>query len=134
MLTELRDAYITGDADISQRAYATLHDQVGRAILIVLFPLIAIPFGLSYGRNPPSNAVLIGLLFLIVVQKSMDFAKSAAMDGSLSPWIGTWGIVGLVAIFGLALYLRSALTQAAPPLAALPKFKFKFWQAGGSSA
>ena len=134
VLTELWEAYTTGDTEVAQRAYATLHDQIGRAILLILFPLIAIPFGLSYGRNPPANAVLVGLLFLIVVQKSLDFAKSAAMGGGLSPWVGTWGIIGLVAIFGLMLFFRSAMTQAAPPLSALPKFKLKFWQVDRSSA
>lgn len=134
VLTELWGEYVSGDAERSERAYATIHDQIGRSVLIILFPLIAIPFGLSYGRNPPSNAVLIGLLFLIAVQKSMDFAKSAAMGGELSPWIGTWGVVGVVALFGLAIYGRSALTQAEPPLAALPKINFRFWRVGRSGA
>lgn len=133
VILELWKEYTTGNTESSRRAYATLHDQIGRGVLIILFPLIAIPFGLSYGRNPPSNAVLIGLLFLIAVQKSMDFAKSASMSGWLSPWIGTWGIVGLVALFGLAIYLRSALTQAQPPLASIPKIDFRFWRANRSS-
>lgn len=101
------------------RAVSSVHDQLARCVLLIIFPLIAIPFGLSYGRIPPSNAVLIGLLFLIGIQKVMDLAKDLSEDSMVPPGVGSWIVVGVVAIFGIILFLRSAITIAEPPLSAL---------------
>lgn len=100
------------------------HDQLARFTLILLLPLIAIPLGLSYGRNPPSSAVLIGLLILITIQQLLELGKSLSLSGALPVWLGSWGVIGVVSILSLALYLRSAMTMAQPPLASLPSFNF----------
>ncbi|MEM6651429.1 MAG: LptF/LptG family permease [Pseudomonadota bacterium] len=104
-------------------AIVSVHDQFARSVLILLLPLIAVPFGLSYGRNPPSNAILIGLVTLIAIQQLLELAKSLALDGAVPAWAGSWGVIGVVGILAIALYLRSALTMAQPPLSALPSFR-----------
>ncbi|MEM7492539.1 MAG: LptF/LptG family permease [Pseudomonadota bacterium] len=119
-------------SDPSQSAYTgiqtteamvSIHDQLARFVLILILPLIAVPFGLSYGRNPPSNAILIGLVTLIVIQQLLELAKSLALDGVIYPWIGSWGVIVVVAACAIALYWRSAVTIAQPPLSSLPSLR-----------
>ncbi|MEM6626813.1 MAG: LptF/LptG family permease [Pseudomonadota bacterium] len=109
----------SGDIDPIEAA-ASLHDQLARVVLVLLLPLIAVPFGLSYGRNPPSNAVLIGLVTLITIQQLLEFAKSLAIDGAVPAWAGSWAVIGVVGFLAVKLFLRSATTMAQPPLSALP--------------
>jgi len=100
-------------------AIVSIHDQLARFVLILILPLIAVPFGLSYGRNPPANAILIGLVTLIVIQQSLELGKSLALDGVIPHWAGSWVVMGVVCVLSLALYLRSAMTMAQPPLSAV---------------
>jgi lipopolysaccharide export system permease protein len=104
-------------------AMVSIHDQLARFVLILILPLIAVPFGLSYGRNPPSNAILIGLVALIAIQQLLELAKSLALDGAIPAWAGSWGVMLLVISGAVALFLRSAITMAQPPLSALPEIR-----------
>ncbi|MDJ0919926.1 MAG: LptF/LptG family permease [Henriciella sp.] len=104
-------------------AMVSIHDQLARFILILVLPLIAVPFGLSYGRNPPSNAILIGLVTLIAIQQFLELGKSLALDGAIPHWAGSWTVIGVVIVFALALFLRSAMTMAQPPLSGLPSIR-----------
>ena len=107
----------------SLEAMVSIHDQLARFALILLLPLIAVPFGLSYGRHPPSNAILIGLLTLIMIQQLLELAKSLALDGAVPAWAGSWAVIILVSLIGLFLFLRSAVTMAQPPLSSVPAFR-----------
>ena len=104
-------------------AMVSIHDQLARFALILLLPLIAVPFGLSYGRHPPSNAILIGLLTLIMIQQLLELAKSLALDGAVPAWAGSWAVIILVSLVGLFLFLRSAVTMAQPPLSSVPAIR-----------
>jgi lipopolysaccharide export system permease protein len=116
-------APLENDRIVPLEAMVSIHDQLARFVLILLLPLIAVPFGLSYGRNPPSNAILIGLVTLIAIQQLLELAKSLALDGAVPAWAGSWSVIALVAVFAIALYLRSAMTMAQPPLSALPDIR-----------
>ena len=50
-------------------ASATAHAYIGRALLLVLLPLIALPLGLGYGRSFQSTGIAVGIVFLLVAQK-----------------------------------------------------------------
>lgn len=104
-------------------AMVSIHDQLARFALILILPLIAVPFGLSYGRHPPSNAILIGLLTLIIIQQLLELAKSLALDGAVPAWAGSWTVISLVSVLGLLLFLRSAMTMAQPPLSSVPAIR-----------
>jgi len=104
-------------------AMVSIHDQLARFVLILLLPLIAVPFGLSYGRKPPSNAILVGLVTLIAIQQSLELGKSLALDGAVPHWAGSWSVIAIVSILSLMLYLRSAMTMAQPPLSAIPAIR-----------
>lgn len=97
-------------------ASAAAHAQIGRALILVLLPLIALPMGLGYGRSFQSTGIAVGIVFLVVVQKSLETGQTFAMDGRIAPWLGTWPVIGVVALIGLTLFLRSALLVATPPL------------------
>ena len=111
-------------ADIEPlEAMVSIHEQLARFVLILLLPLIAVPFGLSYGRHPPSNAILIGLLTLIIIQQLLELAKSLALDGAVPAWAGSWAVIIAVSAFGTMLFLRSAVTMAQPPLSSIPAIR-----------
>ncbi|MEM0985260.1 MAG: LptF/LptG family permease [Pseudomonadota bacterium] len=101
-------------------AQVSIHDQLARFTLILILPLIAVPFGLSYGRNPPSNAILIGLVTLIAIQQALELGKSLSLDGAVPYWAGSWSVIGVLMVLAAALFLRSSLTLSQPPLSALP--------------
>lgn len=123
MLWELWTPTALNDKIDRLEAEVSIHDQLARFVLILILPLIAVPFGLSYGRNPPSNAILIGLVTLIIIQQLLELAKSMALDGAVPAWAGSWGVIVLVGGLATALYLRSATTMAQPPLSALPDIR-----------
>lgn len=115
-------------------AMVSIHDQLARFVLILVLPLIAVPFGLSYGRNPPSNAILIGLVTLIAIQQLLELAKSLALDGAVPPWAGSWAVMAAVIVFAVVLFLRSAITMAQPPLSALPEIRLPRFFSGKASS
>jgi lipopolysaccharide export system permease protein len=97
-------------------AATTAHSQLGRSLLLLLLPLIALPMGLGYGRSFQSTGIAVGIVFLLVAQKSLEAGQSLANTGAVAPWMGTWPVFGLIAVIGLGLFLRSALFVATPPL------------------
>ena len=97
-------------------AATAAHAQIGRSLLLLLLPLIALPMGLGYGRSFQSTGIAVGIVFLLVAQKSLEAGQSLASAGSIAPWMGTWPVFGVIAVLGLGLFLRSALFVATPPL------------------
>ena len=97
-------------------AATTAHSQLGRSLLLILLPLIALPMGLGYGRSFQSTGIAVGIVFLLVAQKSLEAGQSLANAGEIAPWMGTWPVFGVIAIIGAGLFLRSALFVATPPL------------------
>lgn len=97
-------------------AAAAAHAQIGRSLLLLLLPLIALPMGLGYGRSFQSTGIAVGIVFLLVAQKSLEMGQTLALDGRIAPWVGTWPVFMIVAAIGLGLFLRSALWVATPPL------------------
>ncbi|WP_427451036.1 LptF/LptG family permease [Litorimonas sp. WD9-15] len=95
---------------------AALHLRVSKAVLLILLPFIAVPFGLNYGRNPSSAGIFVGVVFLVSLQKALEFGQSLGAAGKIPPWLGIWGIIGVVAIFAFFLFWKSAYKMGQPPL------------------
>ena len=95
---------------------AMLHLRLSKAVLLLILPFIAVPFGLNYGRNPSSAGIFVGVVFLVSLQKALEFAQSIGAAGKIPPWSGIWGIILAVAIFAFVLFWKSAYKMGQPPL------------------
>lgn len=95
---------------------ATLHLRLAKALLLLLLPFIAVPFGLNYGRNPSSAGIFIGVVFLVGLQKALEFGQDLGAKGKIPPWLGIWGIIMIVAIFAGFIFWKSAYKMGQPPL------------------
>lgn len=95
---------------------ATLHLRIARTIMLFILPFIAVPFGLNYGRNPSSAGIFVGVVFLVSLQKGLEFAQSLGAAGKIAPWLGIWGLMTILAIFAAIVFYKSAFKMGQPPL------------------
>lgn len=107
------DVYEKLDVSVNN---AALHLRLGRAMLLILLPFIAVPFGLNYGRNPSSAGIFVGVIMLVSLQKALEFGQSLGAQGVIPPWLGIWSIIGAVGIFAAILFWKSAYKMSQPPL------------------
>jgi len=70
-------------------------------VLLLLLPFIAVPFGLNYGRNPSAAGIFVGVVFLVSLQKALEFAQTLGADGKIPPWAGIWGIIAKDELLGV---------------------------------
>jgi lipopolysaccharide export system permease protein len=101
---------------------ATLHLRLAKSALLLILPFIAVPFGLNYGRNPSSAGIAIGVVFLISLQKALEFGQSLGAAGKIPPWAGIWPIIIVVALFALWLFRKSAYKMGQPPLTSVSHY------------
>jgi len=101
---------------------ATLHLRLAKSALLLILPFIAVPFGLNYGRNPSSAGIAIGVVFLISLQKALEFGQSLGAAGKVPPWVGIWPIIIAVAIFAAWLFRKSAYKMGQPPLTSVSHY------------
>lgn len=95
---------------------AALHLRIARTVMLFILPFIAVPFGLNYGRNPSSAGIFVGVVFLVSLQKGLEFAQSLGATGTIPPWVGIWGIIAALAIFAAFIFRKSAFKMGQPPL------------------
>ena len=89
---------------------------------LLILPFIAVPFGLNYGRNPSSAGIAIGVVFLISLQKTLEFGQSLGAAGKIPPWTGIWPTIAIVALFAFWLFRKSAFKMGQPPLTAVSHY------------
>lgn len=95
--------------DISHEvAAATFHDRTSRAALFLIMPLIAIILGLNLGRVARSSGVIIGILFLLGVQKVLEYTLVQTSQGLIPPWAGFWPLVVVIVLATFVLFRRLA--------------------------
>jgi lipopolysaccharide export system permease protein len=75
-----------------------------------------VPFGLNYGRNPSSAGIFVGVVFLVSLQKALEFAQTLGASGKLPPWVGIWGLMGFLTLFAAFIFWKSAFKMGQPPL------------------
>jgi len=95
---------------------AALHLRIARTALLFILPFIAVPFGLNYGRNPSSAGIFVGVVFLVSLQKALEFAQSLGAAGKIPPWLGIWGLIAALTIFAVIIFRKSAFKMGQPPL------------------
>ncbi len=101
---------------------AALHLRLAKSVLLLILPFIAVPFGLNYGRNPSSAGIAIGVVFLISLQKALEFGQSLGAAGKIPPWAGIWPIIIAVAFFAFWLFRKSAYKMGQPPLTSVSHY------------
>lgn len=101
---------------------ATLHLRLAKSVLLLILPFIAVPFGLNYGRNPSSAGIAIGVIFLISLQKALEFGQSLGAAGKIPPWAGIWPIIIAVTLFAFWLFRKSAYKMGQPPLTSVSHY------------
>ena len=101
---------------------AALHLRLAKSALLLILPFIAVPFGLNYGRNPSSAGIAIGVVFLISLQKALEFGQSLGAAGKIPPWAGIWPTIIGVAIFALWIFRKSAFKMGQPPLTSVSHY------------
>ena len=95
---------------------AALHLRLSKAVLLLILPFIAVPFGLNYGRNPSAAGIFVGVVFLVSLQKALEFGQTLGANGTIPPWLGIWGIIAVVALGAFLLFRKSAYKMGQPPL------------------
>ena len=117
-LYENREGNIFPEVDANVNN-ATLHLRIAKSVILLILPFIAVPFGLNYGRNPSSAGIFVGVVFLVSLQKALEFAQSLGAAGKIPPWSGIWGIIIAVAIFAAYIFRKSAFKMGQPPLTSI---------------
>lgn len=106
-LVELPD--VSAFPEIKQAAAsASLHDQLGRAVLILILPLLAFPLGLNIGRKPRAGGIVLGIMALLIVQKALEYGQQIASTGGVPAWAGSWPVVLFTAALGGYAFSRAA--------------------------
>ncbi len=101
---------------------AALHLRLAKAYLLLVIPFIAVPFGINYGRNPSSAGIAVGIISIVILQKSLEFGQSLGAQGIIPPWLGIWPLMGVVTISAYYIFRNSAVKMGQPPLATLSIF------------
>lgn len=96
-------------------AAAAIHNQLARAVLTFILPLLAMPLGLGYGRTPSGYGVLVGVILLVTIHKALEFGYESAVLGQIPP-ATPWAVLAVVATVALWLFWRAANTLSRPPL------------------
>ncbi len=107
MLPELADASAFPEV-MQAAASAAFHDQLGRAVLILVLPLLALPLGMNIGRMPKAGGVILGVVILLVIQKALEYGLQAAASGAIPGWAGAWPVVALTGGLSAILFSRAA--------------------------
>lgn len=97
-------------------AAADANDRIARMVMLLVLPLIGLPLGLGYGRAFQSTGIVVGFLIMLIAHKTMETGQQLAESQIIAPWMGSWPVIGVLAILGLILFYRSAYTVATPPL------------------
>ena len=95
---------------------AALHLRIARTLMLFILPFIAVPFGLNYGRNPSSAGIFVGVVFLVSLQKALEFAQNLGASGKIAPWVGIWGLMLILAVFAAVVFRKTAFKMGQPPL------------------
>jgi lipopolysaccharide export system permease protein len=95
---------------------AALHIRIAKTVMLFILPFLAVPFGLNYGRNPSSAGIFVGIVFIVALQKALEFAQGLGASGTIAPWVGIWGLIALLAIFAGIIFRKSAFKMGQPPL------------------
>ncbi len=83
------------------------HRLVNMAIMLVL-PLLALPFSIGRARSPRGYKLGVALALLIAFHEIIEQGALAAKTGAASPLVSLWLPAGLLAVFAAIMFYRTA--------------------------
>ncbi|HMA14454.1 MAG: LPS export ABC transporter permease LptF [Bacteroidota bacterium] len=87
---------------------AEFHDRIVRSLSVLFLPLLAVPFALGGRRARQSIGIAVGLTILVAYNQSLTVGKSLASVERVSPLLGQWAPLVVLAAVSLYLFYRSA--------------------------
>lgn len=91
----------TATPEERQNADGRFHRGIIQSLLVMLFPFLALPMGLSPQRSPTLIGLFLGMAAYITILKSLDFAAASSIPGS---WMLQWALFGLFSAFTFGVY------------------------------
>ncbi len=87
---------------------AEFHDRVVRSLSVLFLPFLAVPFALGPRRARQVYGIAVGLLILVAYNQLLGIGKSLASVDRVSPLVGQWLPLALLAFGSAFLFYRSA--------------------------
>lgn len=99
---------------------AEFHSRIVQVVSILVLPFLAVPLALGGRRGGQTYGIVIGLVILIIYEKVLDFGRAMTAVGEISPWLGLWLPLLLLAVGSGALFFRTSFRVSDDPLGQLP--------------
>jgi lipopolysaccharide export system permease protein len=125
-LTELVEELRDPGAVIPHRALAVeLYARIARALSLPLFPLLALPLGMTAKRGRRGAGLLVAAISLVAFQHTLEMVRGMAARGAIDPLAGVGGVFAIFAGIVLWLFFSSLRRPGDTPVS-----RFLLWVQG----
>jgi len=86
------------------KSRALLHIKLARVLVVLLFPLVAVPIALGFPVARQWIGLSAGAFFVLAVDQGLILGETAVGQWQTSPWFAVWGVVAAVTLIALLLW------------------------------
>lgn len=94
---------------------AEFHARLVRSLSVLVLPFLAIPLGQAGRRGRRAYGFVVGLIILALYNNLLRFGEALADDGYISPWLGLWVPLAMLAALSFTLFYLAAYKSARLP-------------------
>jgi len=94
---------------------AEFHGRLVRSLSVLVLPFLAIPLGQAGRRGRRAYGFVIGLTILALYNSLLRFGEALADDDVISPWLGLWVPLAVLAALSFGLFYWAAYRSARLP-------------------